>query len=401
MENESNPSQNSDHDDSISEEEYNIWKQNTPFLYHTMLSHSLPSPSITVQWMPPTSAKPTILYGTNASNYDTNFLYLAEVDLPDITKNNKLDGAIQPETSSALKLTNIITIPHNGEINKARCCPQNASIIASKTISGEINLYDTANLKSGKKLIGHKKEGFGLSWSQVKAGYLASSAKDNLICIWDTYASTINDRIDPLIVLDGHHAIVGDVCFHKKQSDILASVDDNKRVFLWDLRKGSKPISIAQDHHGEIYCVDFNPLDENLYATGSEDKSIMIWDMRKMNNHLASLEYHSDNINALQWSPKNVSILASCGNDKKVCIWDISQLGAEMSKEDYEDGPAELLFVHAGHIARINDLCWKQDSEYMICSTSEDNILQIWQMASEIYRNECLTPKHIKCDIIE
>jgi hypothetical protein len=33
-------------------EEYRIWKKNSPFLYDVVLSHALEWPSLTVQWMP-------------------------------------------------------------------------------------------------------------------------------------------------------------------------------------------------------------------------------------------------------------------------------------------------------------------------------------------------------------
>ena len=33
-------------------EEYKIWKKNTPFLYDIVVSHALEWPSLTVQWLP-------------------------------------------------------------------------------------------------------------------------------------------------------------------------------------------------------------------------------------------------------------------------------------------------------------------------------------------------------------
>jgi len=33
-------------------EEYKIWKKNTPFLYDLLVTHALEWPSLTVQWMP-------------------------------------------------------------------------------------------------------------------------------------------------------------------------------------------------------------------------------------------------------------------------------------------------------------------------------------------------------------
>ena len=33
-------------------EEYKIWKKNTPFLYDVVVTHPLEWPSLTVQWLP-------------------------------------------------------------------------------------------------------------------------------------------------------------------------------------------------------------------------------------------------------------------------------------------------------------------------------------------------------------
>ena len=39
-------------EDQIINEEYKIWKKNSPFLYDLLLSHALEWPSLTVEWLP-------------------------------------------------------------------------------------------------------------------------------------------------------------------------------------------------------------------------------------------------------------------------------------------------------------------------------------------------------------
>jgi len=41
-----------DDEDKIINEEYKIWKKNTPFLYDLVLTHALVWPSLTMQWFP-------------------------------------------------------------------------------------------------------------------------------------------------------------------------------------------------------------------------------------------------------------------------------------------------------------------------------------------------------------
>ena len=47
------------YDDAIEErvinEEYKIWKKNTPFLYDLVMTHALEWPSLTAQWLPEVS----------------------------------------------------------------------------------------------------------------------------------------------------------------------------------------------------------------------------------------------------------------------------------------------------------------------------------------------------------
>ena len=79
----------------------------------------------------------------------------------------------------------------------------------------------------------------------------------------------------------------------------------------------------------------------------------------------------------VQWSPHNETILASSGTDRRLHVWDLSKIGEEQSAEDAEDGPPELLFIHGGHTAKISDFSWNPNDPWVICSVSEDNIMQV------------------------
>ncbi len=45
-------------------------------------------------------------------------------------------------------------------------------------------------------------------------------------------------------------------------------------------------------------------------------------------------------------------------------------------------------FLHGGHTAKISDFTWNPNDPWILCSVSEDNILQVWQMAENIYNDE-------------
>jgi histone-binding protein RBBP4 len=52
---------------------------------------------------------------------------------------------------------------------------------------------------------------------------------------------------------------------------------------------------------------------------------------------------------------------------------------------DIEDGPPELLFMHGGHTSRPTDLSWSPSEKWHVATTSEDNVLQVWQPSRTIY----------------
>jgi histone-binding protein RBBP4 len=66
----------------------------------------------------------------------------------------------------------------------------------------------------------------------------------------------------------------------------------------------------------------------------------------------------------------------------------IFRIDEEQTPEDAEDGPPELLFIHGGHTSKISDFSWNPCEDWVVASVAEDNILQIWQMAENIYHDE-------------
>ena len=100
---------------------------------------------------------------------------------------------------------------------------------------------------------------------------------------------------------------------------------------------------------------------------------------------LHSFEAHKDEIFQVQWCPQNETVFASSGSDRRLMVWDLARIGEEQSHEDMEDGPPELLFIHGGHTAKVSDFSWSMNEPWMITSVAEDNEVQVWQMAENIY----------------
>jgi histone-binding protein RBBP4 len=85
-------------------------------------------------------------------------------------------------------------INHQGEVNKARYMPQSHNLVATKTVSGEVHVFDVfkhttrpvdKQVRPTLRLTGHKSEGYGLSWNPLREGLLLSGSDDGLLAIWD------------------------------------------------------------------------------------------------------------------------------------------------------------------------------------------------------------------------
>lgn len=307
---------------------------------------------------------------------------------------------------------------HNGEVNRARYCPQQPNIIATKSPSGDVYIFDrnshpTKPHKNSPcapdfRLVGHEKEGFGLAWNSKIEGQIVSGSDDKLICLWDissqlsnrTQTSTTTtaidsvtppDRapaIDPIATFKAHTDVVEDVCFHAHNPHLFLSCSDDRTIMIWDTRGKDTPTVTIQAHSAEVNCLSYNPFDENLFISGSADKSVGLWDIRNTTAKLHSFEAHADQVVNVAWSPFSQTILASASKDKRAHIWDMTKIGKEQDPEDAEDGPPELLFIHGGHTDKIADFAWNPNDDWVCASVADDNVLQIWQLAEDIWNVE-------------
>ncbi|CAJ0592545.1 unnamed protein product [Cylicocyclus nassatus] len=393
-------------EEKVINEEYKIWKKNTPFLYDMVMTHALEWPSLTVQWLPDIQKAENgdyttqrLILGTHTSD-EQNHLLISKIQLPtddaqfDASRYDTEKGEFGGFGAITGKVETEIKINHDGEVNRARYMPQNPVIIATKSPSAEVFVFDYTKHSSVPKdnqckpqlrLRGHTKEGYGLSWNPNKQGHILSASDDMTVCLWDVQANEVSaGYLDAKTIFKGHTAVVEDVAWHVLHEAVFGSVGDDHKLMIWDIR-GSQPAHTVDAHSAEVNCLSFNPYSEFILATGSADKTVALWDLRNMKLKLHSFESHKDEIFQVQWSPHNETILASSGTDRRLHVWDLSKIGEEQIPEDAEDGPPELLFIHGGHTAKISDFSWNPNEPWVVCSVSEDNIMQVWQMADNIY----------------
>ncbi|PQE28550.1 WD domain-containing protein [Rutstroemia sp. NJR-2017a WRK4] len=385
-------------------EEYKTWKKNSPFLYDMILSTALEWPTLTTQWFPDVKE---LLIGTHTSNGAQNYLQIANVELPRRVTPNHADydedreeiGGYGKSSSSgeqaAIKMNIEQKIDHPGEVNKARYQPQNPNIIATMCVDGKVLIFDRTKHSSLPKgvvspqieLLGHKKEGFGLSWNPHAAGHLATGSEDKTVRLWDLNTLQGNShQIKTSKVYTHHTSIVNDVQYHPLHKSLIGTVSDDLTLQILDIRQPEtdRSASKGKGHTDAINALAFNHASEFVLATASADKTIGLWDLRNLKETLHSLEGHNDAVTSLSWHPTEEAILGSGSYDRRVIFWDLSRVGEEQLPEDQEDGPPELLFMHGGHTNHLADFSWNQNEPWVVCSAAEDNLIQIWKVSEGI-----------------
>jgi histone-binding protein RBBP4 len=188
--------------------------------------------------------------------------------------------------------------------------PQNPCVIATKTPSSEVLVFDYTKHPSKPepngechpdlRLRGHQKEGYGLSWNPNLNGHLLSASDDHTICLWDINATPKENRVvDAKAVFTGHTAVVEvlilllallsflrrcihifflfnvqDVAWHLLHESLFGSVADDQKLMIWDTRSQTtnRPSHTVDAHGAEVNCLSFNPYSEFILATGSADK---------------------------------------------------------------------------------------------------------------------------------
>jgi histone-binding protein RBBP4 len=303
-----------------------------------------------------------VILGTHTSNQAQNYLQIAHCEIPDfrvpdLSELNEERGEIggHGNAKRPFDFKIVQKINHPGEVNKARYQPQNPDIIASLCVDGKVLIFDRTKhplqpkgdaIQFEAELVGHNKEGFGLSWSPLNEGHLVTGNEDTTVKTWDIKSgfSKSNKSVSPTATYTMHSATVNDVQYHPIHSHLIGTASDDLTWQIIDTRMAThqKALYRKEAHEDAVNSIAFHPEFESIMATGSADKTVGLWDLRNFDKKLHSLSSHRGDVIGLQWHPQDASILASSSYDRRICMWDISKIGDEQTEEEAEDGPPEL-----------------------------------------------------------
>lgn len=412
-----------------SDEDYQIWKNNAPLLYDTLVSHMLEWPSLTVQYLPQITESDNLnfmtqnlILGTNAPPEEQNYLMVVKCRTPNLMDQSGLgnkDFSVSRLSESLLKAgLNCIEIEtkiaHPGEINRARCSYAAQNLIATKSVNGNVLLFDYTKHPPSPKdidycpqmiLAGHEAQGFALDWKYSKELQLISGDNDGVICFWDlekAYADRLADQADPAYrnhdinepkdlklmcqrKFDNFKKAINEIKFHRINTNIFAHASEDGHLIFRDLRTEGQPFFDIEAHTEEVFSLDFSYKDEFLFLSGGSDGLVRLWDMREISQSVHYFEKHNGKVLRVEWNPNNEFLFASSGDDKCINIWDCGRIGDDVLTEDHPDGPPELIFKHKGHQDKVEDICWNPNSLLGIASTDAAGCLQVWKMDDDIY----------------
>ncbi|XP_019169537.1 PREDICTED: WD-40 repeat-containing protein MSI1-like [Ipomoea nil] len=355
--------------------------------------HNLDSPTPSVEWLPggdEPEGKPytvqKLIVGTCTPENEQSSLMLVQVKI----SREDWDGKESSSSVEIGKTKRVQKINHDGVVNRARYMPQNPSIIATKTGSAELFIFDCTKHLSNPpeegvcnpdlRLTGHKDKGLGLSWSPFKKGHLLSGSEDGQVCLWDVNATPHDNTLEAMRIFDKQQGCVEDVAWHMKDENLFGSVGEDKHLHIWDIR--IPPIKLNQSvlcHDAKVNSLAFNPICGWVLATGSSDRKVKVFDLRKTSPFLHTLECHREEVGHVRWNHKHENFLAS-SSGRKILVWDVNRIGRAQTSEEAKGGPPELAFLHSAHTDSITDFSWSPTYGLAIASASKDNSVQLWRM---------------------
>lgn len=387
-----------------------LWRQHLDCLYDLVFCAPLQWPSLSVDWVPGSRvdvdasrfSQHQLVLGTQTSGHEPNGISVEGLYLPrDSSECNIQDGSREDDEALPADLLRpeILPgsswLPHNGDVNRARCMQEVASgprYIAACTDSGDVTLHllPPSDLDGGAEAELPDPEiiqvegpgGFGLCWSPTRVGWLLSGSSNGAIRVWDTG----HDKGATMVWSNTGPATSGpsadEVQWHPSELDVFASVHENGEVAVWDVRSRERVQSWRAPGAKGLLSCDYNKLAPSELAVGGVEALVVVYDVRTTKQPLHRLRGHTSDVGVVRWNPFIPGVLATGGDmgDSRVILWDIQAIaGSVVQKPHGVAGgglPPHVLFVHAGHLNAVNDVAWSPHDPWTLASTSSGTVDQ-------------------------
>ncbi|CCF60639.1 hypothetical protein KAFR_0L00320 [Kazachstania africana CBS 2517] len=365
------------------DEEYKLWKSNVPLMYDFVSETKLTWPSLTVEWLPHDPQAPLtqqeMIIGTHTSDQEPNYVKIASIELPNevIDPHNVSDAPVK----SNVRITKKFKLEK--EITRSRYMVQDPNIISTIDGNGTVSIFDRNSSDSPVKTYSyHKDNGYGLSFNPISKGQLLSAADDGYIAMYDINAES-EDPVETWQSTD--NCIINDIKWHHFDATLFGTVSEEKNTLsIYDLRTKDKVTSIEMEQ--PFNSLAFSKHSKNLFSAAGTDQNVYLYDLRNTRKTLHSMSGHEGPVTNLEFHDSVDGILVSSSEDRRIIIWDLMEIGSEQVNEDAQDATPELMMIHAGHRSSVNDFSLNSSIPWLIASTEEENIIQVWKSSSRLPR---------------
>lgn len=179
--------------------------------------------------------------------------------------------------------------------------PQTAGIVATMADTGKVNIFDLTScafdmmnrgtavpntIPTGPVFTfnGHKQEGYGLDWSKIVPGRLATGDCTGAIHVWNVDTGNAISNLS-----------------NSTYAPCRVSCNVDNKAY--------------EDHRNSIEDIQWSPTEATVFITASSDKSIAVWDIRgKKGPQISVADAHFEDVNVISWNTK-VSYLLASGSD--------------------------------------------------------------------------------------
>lgn len=236
--------------------------------------------------------------------------------------------------------------------------------VATGSWSGLVKVWDATNASETKVFRGHEDRVTGVAWHPTRS-FSAMSDDSDVVCLCSGSADSTARlwsaaRAEPLAVLKGHRARLGNVAFHPTGDYVgTASFDHTWR--LWDVATAQE-LLLQEGHYKEVYAIAFQP-DGALAATGDLNGIGRVWDLRS-GKAIVPLQGHSKQILSMSFSSNGYE-LASGSDDRTVRIWDLRQRTCS--------------YTIPAHSSLVSEVKYSPGSSELLLSASYDASIKLWR----------------------
>lgn len=213
-----------------------------------------------------------------------------------------------------------VQIRVNETVGSASISPSGRDVVLASREG--LHIIDLDSPFSPPRYVPHRSqwEVADVQWSPFSSrdSWIVSTSNQKAL-VWNLNLTSPHAPIEH--TLHAHSNAITDINFSAHHPDILATCAVDSYVHCWDLRRPAKPIISFAEWFSGATQVKWNRQDSHILAS-SHQKKLMIWDDRKGAHPLREIEAHATQIYGVDWNRLRPEALLTCSLDRTIKFWD-------------------------------------------------------------------------------